>query len=146
MNAMTNEDLTSRWAKQLAEQERLMNQLLKAIKENLPGLKDLFAGDSGYEDPVYRFYYQSFKVYRLQDSTKEIVAALQKLLPERELDKGFMQIVQEGTGKVFKPEDNENWLPVTRPFVEAFFHARYFLEMAVEYGEQLESPPQVNGC
>jgi hypothetical protein len=30
---------------------------------------------------------------------------------------------------------------VTRPFVEAFFHARYFLAMAVKYGRELEFPP-----
>jgi len=26
--------------------------------------------------------------------------------------------------------------------LEAFFHAKYFLEMAVKYGKQLEEPPQ----
>jgi hypothetical protein len=36
-------------------------------------------------------------------------------------------------------EDNQNWLAVTRPIVEAFFHARFFLEMAVKYGRELDS-------
>jgi hypothetical protein len=31
---------------------------------------------------------------------------------------------------------------VTRPILEAFFHARYFLEMAVRYAD-LETPPEV---
>jgi hypothetical protein len=53
-----------------------------------------------------------------------------------------MQIVAEGTGKTFANEDNEDWLAVTRPILEAFFHARYFLEMAVKYGRTLESPPR----
>ena len=41
-----------------------------------------------------------------------------------------------------RPEvkDNANWTVVTRPIVEAFFHARYFLEMAVRYST-LEEPP-----
>jgi hypothetical protein len=26
--------------------------------------------------------------------------------------------------------------------LQAFFHARYFLEMACKYGKELESPPQ----
>jgi hypothetical protein len=29
----------------------------------------------------------------------------------------------------------------TRPIVEAFFHARYFLEMVCGYGRQLTEPP-----
>lgn len=54
-----------------------------------------------------------------------------------------MQIVREGTGKRFAIEDNENWLEATRPILEAFFHARYFLEMAVNYGRILEHPRRV---
>jgi hypothetical protein len=30
----------------------------------------------GYEDPIYRFYHHSFKVYALQEQTSRIVAAL----------------------------------------------------------------------
>jgi hypothetical protein len=41
----------------------------------------------------------------------------------------------------FRPEHNARWLETTRPIVEAFFHARYFLEMAVRYGRSLEAPP-----
>ena len=46
----------------------------------------------------------------------------------------------EGTGRVFRPDDNKDWLRVTRPIVEAF-HARFFLEMAVRYSD-LEGPPR----
>ncbi len=52
----------------------------------------------------------------------------------------FEQIVEEGTGRAFTPEHNEQWTRMTRPIVEAFFHARFFLEMAVRYAE-LETPP-----
>jgi hypothetical protein len=31
---------------------------------------------------------------------------------------------------------------VTRPILEAFFHARFFLEMAVRYAH-IEAPPQL---
>jgi hypothetical protein len=34
-------------------------------------------------------------------------------------------------------------LKETRPIIEAFFHARYMLEMAVSYGKELERPPSV---
>lgn len=95
----------------------------------------------GYEDPVYRFYHQSFKVYGLQGSTQEIVRTLQSLAPDRPLDPWFLEIVGAGTGKEFRPEDNAHWTEVTRPIVEAFLHARYFLEMAVRYAD-LDSPPR----
>ena len=67
--------------------------------------------------------------------------ALQGLAPQLALNEQFTRIVAEGTGKIFKPEDNRNWETVTRPMLEAFFHARFFLKMAVKYGKQIESPP-----
>ncbi|HTP49195.1 MAG TPA: hypothetical protein VMK42_00730 [Anaeromyxobacteraceae bacterium] len=43
---------------------------------------------------------------------------------------------------MFQIADNERWCEVTRPMLEAFFHARFFLEMAVRYGYELEAPPR----
>ena len=74
-------------------------------------------------------------------ATEEITAALEALLPDRPLNQWFGQIVREGTGKTFKHEDNQHWLQSTRTIVEAFFHARYFLDMAVRYGGTLKTPP-----
>ncbi len=45
-----------------------------------------------------------------------------------------------GTGKRFKPEVDAEWTRVTRPILEAFFHARFFLEMAMRYAD-LGTPP-----
>ena len=120
--------------------------LLANIKAALPGLEELLAecsGAWGYEDPMYRLYYGSFKVYMLQETTEKIVAALKALAPDRELDAGFMAIIREGTGKVFELGDNQRWLATTRPMVEAFFHARFFLEMAVRCVKRLDAPPAV---
>jgi hypothetical protein len=83
----------------------------------------------------------SFELFELQRATIEIVRALQNLAPARELNAWFLQIVEEGTGKVFELEHNRRWLEVARPIVEAFLHARFFLEMAVRYGRSLDSPP-----
>lgn len=94
----------------------------------------------GFEDPIYRFYHQSFKVYWLQEQTREIVALLANLAPERPLNPWFLQILEEGTGKEFEPEHNKDWTRVTRPILEAFFHARFFLEMAVRYATLAEPP------
>jgi len=101
------------------------------------------SGHWGYEDPIYRFYHQSFKVYALQGQTSRIVAALESLRPGQPLDEGFRRIVADGTGRTFAPEHNRRWLEETRPIVEAFFHARYFLELAVQYGGRLHTPPRV---
>jgi len=95
-----------------------------------------------YEDCIYRFYHHSFKVYSLQETTSAIVAALQSLAPERKLNESFMAIVRDGIGKTFERGHNRRGREVTRPIVEAFFHAQYFLEMAVRYGKQLRQPPR----
>jgi hypothetical protein len=117
--------------------------LLRKIKAKLPRLEALLNGYEGeYEDPVYRFYHQSFKVYSLQMQTGLIVDALRSLAPQLPLNKWFLEIISEGTEKRFSPSDNANWTSVTRPIVEAFFHARYFLEMACKYGKELDSPPE----
>jgi hypothetical protein len=123
-----------------------VKELFARLKVELPELQNLLDECNshwGYEDPVYRFYHQSFKVFALQSSTLEIVQKFQALAPGRELNKWFMEIVREGTGKTFAMEDNDRWLAVTRPMVEAFFHGRFFLEMAVKYGRELEHPPRL---
>ena len=100
-------------------------ELLKNLQAQLPELEALLAQCSnqwGYEDPIYRFYHHSFKVYSLQDQTTKIVKALQALAPQIPLNEQFLRIVADGTGKIFKPEDNRNWEEVTRPILEAFFH------------------------
>jgi hypothetical protein len=120
-------------------------ELLKSLKDMLANLESLLTADSDewhYEDPVYRFYHASFKVFYLQETTATIVQTLQSLVPRLPLNVRFLQIVAEGTGKSFTPADNNRWTQATRPILEAFFHARYFLEMACKYGKQLDVPPQ----
>ncbi len=123
-----------------AEVKGLLNQL----QSQLPELEKLLAKCSdhwGYEDPIYRFYHRSFKVYKLQQKTLEIVQMLQGLAPQRTLNNRFIRIIQDGTGKTFTMSANWNWLPITWPILEAFFHAHFFLEMAVTYAKQLQAPP-----
>ena len=117
--------------------------LLRNLRSRQPELLALLAECSshwGFEDPIYRFYHQSFKVYALQDETARIVRVLESLAPDRPLNPWFRQIVEQGTGKSFKQDDNADWTRVTRPILEAFFHARFFLEMAVRYAT-LQEPP-----
>lgn len=119
--------------------------LLANIKERMPSLEALLKRAQShweYEDYVYRYYHDSFKVFGVQSITNQIVAVLRELLPDVELNRRFVNILDEGTGKQFTNETNANWDAATRPLLEAFFHARFMLEMAIEYGRKLESPPE----
>ena len=119
-------------------------ELIRHLRARLPDLKGLLdesSGHWGYEDPVYRFYHQSYKVFSLQSGTERIVSALRSLLPGRPLNPWFLRIVGQGTGKKFSPDTNAAWESHTRPILEAFFHARFFLEMVVRYAD-LPGPPE----
>jgi hypothetical protein len=121
-----------------------IKELMANIKASLPELETLLTEVCGawtYEDLIYRFYHGSFKVYWVQNVTKAIVEKLQGLAPDLPLNERFMKIVSEGTNRVFTVEDNARWDEVTRPMLEAFFHAKYFLEMVVKYGKTLDAPP-----
>ena len=119
--------------------------LLAGIKQRLPELKGLLGKINdhwGCEDHVYRFYHESFKVFGLQELTLKVVDSLIGLAPHDYLNSSFVKIVIEGTGREFTMEMNKRWAENTRPILEAFFHARYFLEMVCKYGEELHEPPQ----
>lgn len=120
-------------------------KLLASIKRAMPRLQELLDKTNNewcYEDAVYRFYHQSFKVYGLQDYTIEIVNAL-GAIADGPMDDDFMTIIADGTGKKFDHSHNSAWLHHTRPIVEAFFHAHYFLTMVVKYGRELEEAPSM---
>jgi hypothetical protein len=132
----------------LTELKGKENQLLTNIKANLSALETLLEEINShwlYEDSIYRFYYQSFKVYGLQNITMRIVDALRDLAPDGQLlCNEFEEIIKEGAGgKEFEHEHNEKWTHHTRPFVEAFFHAKFFLEMVVKYGKEMKAPPEM---
>jgi hypothetical protein len=121
-------------------------ELLINIKRELPELKKLYEKHSdhwNYEDIVYRFYHQSFKVYAVQGQTQQIVKKLESLAPEGvKFNSFFKEILKSGApDKKFSSDHNEKWLEHTRPMIEAFMHARFFLEMAIKYGEELEEAP-----
>ena len=125
----------------LKDDELLVN--IQARWSELAELLDEINSHWVYEDLVYRFYHQSFKVYWLQDQTKRIVEALQGVAPsETTFSPMFEEIYQAGaSGKQFEIEHNQHWSEHTRVFLEAFFHAKFFLEMAVKYGKELQTAP-----
>ena len=70
------------------DQRAFEEALLRNLRLHQPELTALLEECSshwGFEDPIYRFYHQSFKVYALQDQTSRIVRALEGLAPDRPL-------------------------------------------------------------
>src|SRR3989442_3100971 len=91
------------------EKEQTLLANLKSRKAKLVALLESCSDHWGYEDPIYRFYHHSFKVFHLQKDTEKIIAALRDLLPEQPLNDWFLHIVAEGTGKKFELSMNERW-------------------------------------
>jgi hypothetical protein len=123
----------------------LQDQLvLDAIKANLPQLEELLEiFQSQYEDGIYRFYHHSFKVYQLQDCTSRAVESFNRIgeATGSALCEWFQQIIAAGTAISWHSDHNNDWLRYARPIVEAFLHTRYFLEMMIKHGRQLDATP-----
>lgn len=142
----TREERENAWNERVKSRNDTEKLLLKNLRERYGDLKALFEKYSShweYEDPIYRYYHKSFKVYGLQRGTVEIANALQALAPNRVMNGRYRQVVFEGTGKIFRQPVNDRWDAEIRPIVEAFFHSRYFLEMAVRYGKKFKIAPTV---
>jgi len=129
----------------LKEKQRLDGVLLNNLKLHAVALRETLQRANeyrAYEDGMYRFYYGSWKVFRLQAKTAEMTTALAAISPDgRAFCAPFQDIMRAGMDKKFTPETNGNWVAETLPIVTAYLHARYFLEMCVEYAS-LEAPPQ----
>ena len=111
-------------------------KLLAGLKQRLSELTSLLAGmNRDYEDGIYRFYHGSFKVDSLQYPTEHAVEIVFALAPNPALDSGFVEIMLAGTGNEFFARKGEVDRDAPRHVVEAFCHARYFVEMLCKYGE-----------
>ena len=121
-------------------------KLLDAIKAKLPELERLRLDFTiMYEDGIYRYYHASFKVYSLQNVTLNAVEIFRRIADstDNKLCEWFEQIIADGTGRKFEMEHNTNWSQHTRPIVEAFLHSKYFWEMMIKYGHELDSAPAI---
>ncbi len=76
----------------------------------------------------------------LQSFTTQALDVLQQIAHaiDRPLSPWFTEITAQGIGVHFVMEHNTNWLVHTRPIVEAFLHAKYFVEMMVKYGRTMD--------
>ncbi len=121
--------------------EQLLLTNIKTRVVELEALMERARSDWSYDDFVYRFYHHSFKVFGVQTMTTAIVAALRDLLPDATLNDDFLAIIDAGTGLTFTDDTNASWTATTRPLLEAFFHARFMLEMVLKFGRTLDTPP-----
>jgi len=131
------------------DENRRDNVLLRSIKDNLTALKELqeeAGGEWGSVDLFYRFYHQSFKVYRIQGYTTcirkmfmEVGLAVTESDKECGLDSYYNEICAEGTGIEFDTDHNREWTRHTRPIMEAYFHSKMFLDLMIKCGEGMES-------
>jgi len=141
---MFTENLSEKQKDLLRKRLEKDQSLLDSIKAKLPSLEELvFLFNFEYEDGVYRLYHNSFKVYNLQDLTVKAVAVFENIAKATDSDlcEWFKQIVVAGTTKEWDSDHNREWLLQTRPIVEAFLHAKYFLDMMIKYGRELDSAP-----
>jgi hypothetical protein len=51
----------------------------------------------------------------------------------------YARIVEAGTAHHFSATTDENWEVETKPILEAFWHTKYFINMMVKYGRELET-------
>ena len=105
------------------------------VGTSVVGGVDIVQGSSSviFNPDLFQYYDETDRVLRV-----EYDRILEE--PLGGISHGIIDLLMDNTGKRFTPEDNSRWTEVTRPILEAFFHARFFLEMAVRYGhlEELE--------
>lgn len=121
------------------ENLKVEKELLSAIEKNKGKILELKESNEGWfggEDRFYRFYHQSFKIFDLQAYTEDMVDLFKGLLGYEleDLNKYFVEIYKEGTGKEFNVDMNVRWTKETRPIVEAYFHAKEILNLMIKYG------------
>lgn len=142
--AVSIADARAKAAAMLDERAVARAELFAAIQAALPHLEHVLANVQSHwhaPDLFYRFYHRSFKVYHCKEETAEIVRELQALAPGRPLNEWFLAIVADAAGREFSPAVNARWVEEVRPVIEAFLHARMFLELIVQAGRGPEPQP-----
>jgi hypothetical protein len=115
----------------------LEKAFIAKIRENILVLgKLLDKVNNTYEDSIYRFYHQSFKVYDLRELVQEVELTLNNLKPDPRLQlNAYLAEIFKNASDIgaWKDDYNTDWLAHTRPILDAYFHAKYFLEMLIKY-------------
>ena len=132
--------------KRREQAQKLSDELLTNIKENKSEIEKLHnAFRQLEEDYVYRFYHQSFKVFGATEQIRQAKLLFEQLAPDSlPLNDWFREIADTAVNKEFDfAKTNQIWLAETRPILEAFWHAKYFLEQMLVAANNLEVSPQM---
>lgn len=147
-DGISTSDLTVVRSDSRSELAEAHQALLDNIRQRLGTLErllsevDTVVGDG--EDLYYRFWHQSLKMFALQQLTETIFTALQDLTPSgAALHPWYVDMVSQGTGRTFSLADNDRWLEVARPIVDAYLHSSTLLRLVVHYGRELNTLPQL---
>jgi hypothetical protein len=115
-------------------------RLLDAIKNKRLELEDLRSQFTLiYEDGLYRFYHGSFKVYSLQTTTLRAVAIFKSIAEATDNNLCGSFNPCEWHWSRIRDGTQCGLAAAYSPFVEAFLHTKYFLEMMIKYGKGMES-------
>ena len=127
------------------QQKVEQDDLLENLKNNLNKLESHYEMFCRNEpDDVYRFYHQSFKVFGMTNQIKSAKSLFDELAPANaSLNPWFTKIFDEAIDKEFNDEANQNWLRETRPILEGFWHAKYFLEQMIRSVKKLDTAPAI---
>jgi hypothetical protein len=140
------------WVKELT----FATDLLSNIKAKLPVLEAWLTGIAGpydEEDAVYRFYHQYYKIFeRFQVSTEKGFQLIKEIGGDgTTINEWYLEIYQDAirydsmaqVAQATGENMNEHWLKYARPILEGFWHTKYFIQMMVKYGKELNFAPIV---
>lgn len=113
-----------------------VQKIIDDLHNNKTEIMDLYrkvSDEWSYDDGLYRYYHQSFKVFQLQSLTVAMKDLFEKIvLTKLGLNMLYYEIFYKGTGFSFDLSFNDNWHKHAGPIVEAFLHSKFFLEMIVK--------------
>jgi len=115
--------------------QRVLIKNLRKRRKELEKLLEYVNSHWEYEDIVYRLYHGSYKTVWAMALTEKILKELKGLYRYgfKNCCSEFKLIMEQGLDKKKDP----------RKWIEAMFHARYALEMAVKYSKEVKKPLQL---
>ena len=116
---------------------------MKSARSEICALADRFEAEG--IDTLYRFYHQSFKVYRAQELNQEALDLLRKLRSDRSTLSPFLEelIAHASPTVQFAPEHNRAWVATVGPFLTLHLHLhRIFVAMRTAL-QQHERLPEI---
>ncbi len=128
------------------EKHSKASQLLINIRENRERIRSLLDSfNSSEPDLIYRFYHQSFKVFGMTNLIRQANKLFSDIAPDQSfLNPWYAEISRSGLRKEFKGSyTNQNWQNETLPIMQAFWHAKYFLEQMAASADELRDAPMI---